>query len=472
MKKKTFTALALMLFIVIAIVPSGSVEASSGRFSITPVFPENQNPETRGFFDLIVTPGQKQDLVVIVSNSNNVEITVQFNLFSATTNQNGIVDYTSPGVSDTSLRYPIEEIATFDQEMVKLDANSRREVIITLDLPDETIEGTILGVIRATRELTEEEEATPGMIVNHFNSDIIIRIQQTNTPIEVDFLLGDVRMELVNHRAAIVADIRNYKPRMVTGVTGSAQVYASGRDEPIFNMTDAKIDFAPNSVYPFSLVDRAGYGIRAGQYLIKIKLEHDGKNWEFEQGFEIGAEEALAINSSALNQQRPRDLPLWALITAGVCIVLLAAVVSLLIKMKKTNSEAYAILRQQRLVSSGQQRRAEPEAEPEDEPFISNRQRRTVVQGFVPPTISERPATPVMASLEPQPPAESYKPVAPIVPGTPAVFSTQAVTHRPATIKPLPDSGNTIGNLVQTDLEELMALLQKARQKEQADENS
>ena len=92
---KTITTTFFLL--VAAFVLALTASANSGGFSVSPVMPENQNPQSSGYFDLNVSPDQQQELVINVTNTSDVEITVLMNLFPATTNRNGIVDYSSPG---------------------------------------------------------------------------------------------------------------------------------------------------------------------------------------------------------------------------------------------------------------------------------------------------------------------------------------------------------------------------------------
>ena len=52
--------------------------------------------------------------------------------------------------------------------------------------------------------------------------------------------------------------------------------------------------------------DTGGYGIVAGNYRVVVRMERQGRTWEFEQNFVIEVEEAEAINLGAINiEQMP-----------------------------------------------------------------------------------------------------------------------------------------------------------------------
>jgi len=181
------------------------------------------------------------------------------------------------------------------------------------------------------------------MFINQFAHVMIVRLQEGDITIEPDFLLGDVRAEIANHRAAIVADVRNPLPRMTMGVVANAQVYQAGQDTPLFNMVDVDVDFAPNAVFPFTMIDMEGFGVHPGAYLARIQLEHNGRRWEFEREFTVYPQEAAAVNEAAVNQHEHQtapvlaggQLPVWAIVAITVGVIAILALIALLIRSKK-----------------------------------------------------------------------------------------------------------------------------------------
>ena len=358
MRRTYKISISLIILLASAFALAISAGASGGSFLVNPVLPDNQRPESRGYFDLNVVPGQQQELVVELSNSGDTEATMLLSLITVTTNRNGIVDYTAPGTSDETLQHKFTDMATLDQDVVVVPPKESRYATIQLTVPQEGFDGIILGAVQALKDITDEERAAAGMIVNRYSYVLAIRLRQTDTPIDTEFLLGDIRTELVNHRAAIVADIRNPQPRLVMGVETSAQIYQKGNNTPIFDVTIASVDFAPNSIFPFTMVDRAGYGLVPGEYTARIQLAHDEKTWEFEQEFYIQEEEAAAMNSGAMNQQPPQEsggglgkafaggMPNWIMFAVGIGAVLLILLIVLHIKSRRSNNRTYEILNQ------------------------------------------------------------------------------------------------------------------------------
>jgi len=294
---------------------------SSVGFSITPVLPENQQQNDSSFFDLLVSPGHKQDLVVVVHNESPDDIIVLVEAVTASTNRNGDVDYTSAkAVMDETLKIPLEDMISIPQTHYTVPADSNLPITVELNVPEQPFDGIVLGSIRVLKEITEEERAAGGMIVNQFAYVVAVRLAQSSNAgnIQPDFALGEVSAELVNHRASIVAQIRNPQPCLVSGAKITSTIYEKGSDQSIFSYDMKDVSFAPNSIFNLSFVDRAGYGIDAGDYIAKISVEHQGKTWNFERDFTITAQQAAVVNENAVNQQAQQSPRTPGLLVGGI----------------------------------------------------------------------------------------------------------------------------------------------------------
>jgi hypothetical protein len=268
----------------------------------------------------------------MVHNESPDEIVVLVEAVTASTNRNGDVDYTSKmAAMDETLAVSLEDIVNIPQTHYTVPADSSLPVSVRLNTPIHPFDGIILGSIRVLKEVTEEERAAAGMIVNQFAYVTAVRLAQSSnaSSIEPDFALGEVSAELVNHRASIVAQIRNPQPRLTSGASITSTIYSKGSDQHIFEYNMQDVSFAPNSIFNLSFVDREGYGIEAGEYTAEISVEFQGKTWDFEKDFTITSQEAAIVNENAVNQQAqqsqrtPGDIngiPQWVVYT-GITII-------------------------------------------------------------------------------------------------------------------------------------------------------
>jgi len=327
------------------------------------MLPENQRANERRFFDLLVYPGQEQDLTMRIGNKSEKEIVVLVELITASTSRNGNINYTSRGMMDETLVHSFEDIAELPQSHYTIPAESYINVNIKLTVPDQPFEGVMLGAIRVLREATAEEREAAGAVVNQFAHVTAVRLVQNANAEEMttpDFALGEISAELINFRASIIAHIRNTEPILIKNASITATVFPRGSEHPIFEYNLVSVDFAPNSIMPYSFVDREGYGIEAGDYTMRIYIEHEGKTWSFEEDFTITPQAATAVNERALNQQGqqrpptggtggggdPASIPMWVMFAAGGGAMTLVFTIVMLIKSRNANKKVMAALNQ------------------------------------------------------------------------------------------------------------------------------
>ena len=303
---KSFSVGLLVALLALAVLPLGMAAADiDAGFSVSAVHPANQIDGSAAYFDLMMEPKETQDLVVRVENPNQEEITVTVETVTASTNRNGIISYSATGLSDETLRQGFADLSTVEEPRIIIPGNATREAKVSLTMPEEEYSGLLLGAIRIVKLPDDAEPAGETGVVNQYSYAIGVRLRVGNAAVVPDFDLGRVEAGMVNHKAAIVANIRNPEPVMVEGLNATAQVFQMGAEEPMLSLTQEDVEMAPQSVFPMSLVDQEGYGFPPGEYRFTLNLNHEGRNWDFQQDFTIQEEQAAVINGNAVNQNAP-----------------------------------------------------------------------------------------------------------------------------------------------------------------------
>ena len=224
--------------------------------------------------------------------------------FTVSTARSGSIDYSSEQTNDQTLSHSISDLITIPEPRILIPAGSSRDVVLNLAAPSESFEGILLGSLHILREPTGQELEEAGAIVNRFAQAMAIMLSMDDSEIPADFALGDIASQITNARASIVVDVRNPQPKLVNEVTVQARIVELGSNTEIFSDTLGSVEFAPNSIFPLTFVDRAGYGISAGSYRAYVTLESAGQTWELAQEFEIAPAQASAVNAAALNQNQ------------------------------------------------------------------------------------------------------------------------------------------------------------------------
>ena len=311
-------------------------------FHVRPELPENQRQNGSTFFDLLVTPGQVQDLVIVISNISDNDIVVLVEPITVSTGRNGQINYTSSGEMDETLMYSFEDLLSLQQSQYDVPAQSSIEVTMNLRAPGELFDGAILGSIRVLRDATREEREAAGVAISQFASVNAVRLvnREDAEDIPVIFELGNISTESIEQIQSIVVPVRNTQPRLVQGAKATAQIFQSGSEESIFEYKIDKVDFAPNSIFPLTISDQQGNGIETGDYNAIIEVEHEGQIWSFEQDFHINTQAVVATSESvpdrqADERQSEQSIPMWKWIAIMVVGLLLIVIIVMIIAVSR-----------------------------------------------------------------------------------------------------------------------------------------
>ena len=357
MRKILKTTAIVIVFLTTMLALAFTASAGVGGIFLSPYEqPENQvEGASAAAFDLWVTPGMRQEISFNVRNGRDYAVTVELGLNTAITNAGGNINYgaTPDQVEfDNSLQFLLSDIASFPggESHIEIEIPGRTTAIvpITLNVPNEGFDGVILGGVHALLGLTEAEREQGGMIVNRFANVMLIRLSMEGAPpVEPDFALGRVEADVVSSVGSFIARVHNPTPRISSGALASMWVMLAGTDadQALFYHENMPVDFAPHSIFYFILRDREGYGIFPGDYVARVRIEYDGRVWEFDEEFTVTAAAARAVAERAVGQAHMLDLIGTAgpsALTIGlisIAVLLLLAVIYLLLKIRKSQIE-------------------------------------------------------------------------------------------------------------------------------------
>ena len=245
---------------------------------------------------------------------------------------------------DETLKFSFEDIASVTDESITIPAQQSTTIPVSLTIPEEPFDGMILGSIRVLREPTATEIAEAGAILNQFAFVTAVRLVQDNNAenIPAEFILADVRPELVHSMANIIATIRNPQPKIIRGAGVSANIYPQGSNNAVFVYHSETFDMAPNSVFNLSFIDRERQGLTAGNYTAVIEITFEGEVWRFTESFTIEPQVAAEINAGA-DLAEPTtfwdEIPAWMIFAAAsVLMILIMLIILVILLTRKRNA--------------------------------------------------------------------------------------------------------------------------------------
>ena len=333
-----------VILVIVLMSAALNISAAATDFHVKPILPDNQRQNGSTFFDLLVTPGQQQELFIEISNLSENDIIVMVEILTASTGRNGLINYTSKGEMDESLKFLFEDIASLQQNQYEVPAGVSMEVAINLRVPNEVFEGAILGSIRVLREVLQEELDDEGGNTNRFASVTAVRLVQSDNAedIQPEFLLGEIKAVSIYYKASIIVPIRNTQPRIVQGASAAARIYPKGSNDLILEQKFDKIDFAPNSIFPLSFIDEAGYELSVGDYTAIVDVTFGNQTWNFKQDFVFTEQATIEVVENApnyggerSNQEQGFTTWMWYAIAGGAAIVIAAVGLYILLTRRR-----------------------------------------------------------------------------------------------------------------------------------------
>jgi len=334
--------------------------ANQFNFSVKAILPENQASKA-SYFDLLMTPGQEQTLTVELSNSTDKTVTVEQGLASATTNLNGVVEYSPNKIKpDASLKYNMKDYVKLDKEIV-LAPKTTKTVKINAKMPNSAFKGYMAGGLTYKEKSSEEKTTdTKGIsIQNEYAYVVALLMSQSQDKVKPDLKLTKVYPDQVNYRNVINANLQN--PTM--GYLNQMQLSATvkGLDNPKIEYKSSKemMQMAPNSNfdYPLSL---DGEKLKSGKYQIKMLVhgqkDENGKylvkddkgnetryryEWTFIKDFEIAADKARELNKKDVTIKEDNSWMKW-LILALILLLLIFILFFILWKRRKKEEDEKA----------------------------------------------------------------------------------------------------------------------------------
>lgn len=314
-----------------------SVNASESDvgFSVRAIIPKNQIDPMKSYFDLKMKPGQKQVIKIQVFNSSTQEETIEMDVTFATTNGNGLIDYseTDSKRKDESLTFPLTEIAKTENREIVIPAGKSKIVPVTISLPKQKFDGVILGAAHFKKKLKEtNKNSTSGVeIKNQFAYVVGIKLTETTEEVFPDLHLKYIKPKLINYRTAVVANIQNSEAVIVEDMDVTAEIYKKGSTTLLYSTDKKELNMAPNSNFEYP-IDLKNDPLKPGTYRLKMKAIIGTQIWEWDEDFTIGKvannlnEKALGLNKSYL----------WWYIGGGM--ILLLALLFIIVKKVRERS--------------------------------------------------------------------------------------------------------------------------------------
>lgn len=320
---KLLTPLIVCLFIFSLSI--SSVEASEFNFNVGTELPENQVDSKVTYFDLKVSPGQKQTIYIKVTNSSNKKITVLSKINEAKTNKNGSIQYDTNSIkTDKLLKKNIVDYVDV-QKSIEVPANDSVRLPIKLTIPKQGFDGILLGGIELKQKETKEADSESSSdnntgFKNQYAYIIGLRLRENDKKIVPELKLNEINIKQDNSRNVVTANIQNTQPTTVKNITVDAVVYYNNKE--IRTHKQEKIQMAPISNFDFTIpLDE--FDLKDGEYRVELEVSTSDKKWKFSDSTSINNKIAKKYNSSDVSKKSENYT--WIYIVVGGILIISSA---------------------------------------------------------------------------------------------------------------------------------------------------
>lgn len=314
------------------VLPASAADAQDAQadavgFFVRAELPENQADQDHYYFDLSMEPGQRQELAVQIVNSGQEDIVVEARTVSASTNCNGIIDYTTPDVRDETLQVPFSSISKVKRDEIVIPAGQVETALVTVKMPEQAYDGVILGGIVFTKK-PSEQDVHEGMNIRNVYSYVVgVKLTETDRTVAPEFEGLEAGAVLENKHVYLRTTIRNSEAAIAKDVKMDIAVFSKDRNKAVLELDEACVDVAPNSILPYSVKWDQGTLV-PGEYVSYVHMELDGREWDFELPFTLSAQDSFELKSTF--SESADEMPAWMVIVLILLITLIILVVVLL----------------------------------------------------------------------------------------------------------------------------------------------
>ncbi|MEG1502721.1 MAG: DUF916 and DUF3324 domain-containing protein [Enterococcus sp.] len=348
--KRLFLLLAFMGSIII----TTRVSAAEFSFSVIPRTAENQIDKEKTYFDLLLQPGQEETLTVDLRNDTDNEVIVEAQINSATTNGNGVVEYSQNEITrDATLKYDLKDHVKAPKEII-LRPQSVAEYKMQIKMPNNIFDGIIAGGITFKEKQTPEtttakDRKNAGLAIkNEYSYVVALLMRQTTDNGSPDLKLTHAYPDQRNARNVIKGTLQNPNATYLNQLAIKTTITKKADSKILYTHEQAQMQVAPNTHFDIS-IPLNGERLQAGQYTMKMEAygekvenwahqfqtadsqikENYRYHWRLEKEFKIKVAEAKKLNDSDVTIKQADT---WILIL--ISIVLLAMIILFIVGRK------------------------------------------------------------------------------------------------------------------------------------------
>ncbi|MGK0550614.1 DUF916 and DUF3324 domain-containing protein [Enterococcus faecalis] len=295
---------------------------NENNYTIAPVFGTTQKQATSNFYDMTLHPNQTDTFKLVINNQSKEAQTFKVAVNTATTNQNGIVDYTEASFEkDPSMTLSLKELVTPNTQEVTVAAGQSTTINFNISMPSQAFDGILLGGVTVRPQVKEQNKSG---LQNIYMHTLALRVNETEKEIPAKLIGGKVTIGQENRHNQVAMLLRNPQPKLLTEITGEFSITKKGSSQKLVHTTKKDMSIAPNSQFmlPIPLND----DFHSGTYTYTVQLKNKNGSWHFSKDFTVDQKAASKYNATSVDQPKQSTFSWWKTAVVVILIILLCLI--------------------------------------------------------------------------------------------------------------------------------------------------
>lgn len=326
--KRNILLMVLTLLIALCWTPQtqAAVANNAAEFTISPVYPAEQQAGNTGYFSLAVHPASTVPVKVKITNTNQHQaVTYRLKVGNATTNPDGSINYANfKAKKDPTAQYQLTDFIDH--------AKRGQKITVNLRLPAHAFSGIVAGGVYVER-LTNGANQQSGNFQTQNRFAMTLPILVTEHPHAkriAKMQLAQVKVQ----KGQIAARLHNVRPVLFGKLTIHARITKVHQTKALVKKTVTNYQVAPNSAFDFVVTDPK-QPLNAGHYTLTMSLQSGKRQWHFSRAFTVTASQAAPLTK----RTGWLGLPLLLWLIGGGLILIILALVAVILKQRKKLSQ-------------------------------------------------------------------------------------------------------------------------------------
>jgi hypothetical protein len=315
---------------------SASYNNSNPQFGVMLSKIDGMIDENASNWNLKVTPGQKLTGSVSVQNVSNKSAKFNVSFEQAFTNDSVVIGYVS-GNNNKSLRsdMSLKKMTTVAKNEITVPANSTTTVPVTITVPTQGFDGSVLGAVVVTKEIPKGAK-TSASFVNQFTYVKGVRLTETDNAVTVNLTSTNKgKVSVVDSEQVFRLPISNNTTAVLGNVSIDTKITRLADDKVVMTDKQTARQIAPNSTFTYNLAADSVLSAGKYHYVVKVTNKVTGKVWTFKNDFTISRTDegrVRAIQSVAF-------IPVWVWVLLAILLAVIIIMFIILWRRRKQDEE-------------------------------------------------------------------------------------------------------------------------------------